>query len=101
MSSTRFVWPRQPRMVVVFIYKDVMKKQSSVDDVESQRAQELFEKTMLFGVDSKEALETMSTGLAIAMTTVMNPQRDKFFSGHSRLLAHLDDDQMAVVESVF
>lgn len=101
MSSTRFVWPRQPRMVVVFIYKDVMKKQSSVDDIELQKAQELFEKTMLFGVDSNEALETMSTGLAIAMTTVMNPQGDKFFSDHSSLLDRLDDDQMAVVEGVF
>lgn len=88
-------------MVVVFIYKDVMKKQSSVDDMELQKAQELFEKTILFGVDSNEALETMSTGLAVAMTTAMNPQRDKFFSDHSSLLDRLDDDQMAVVEGVF
>ena len=40
----------------------------------------------------KDALETMSTGLAVAMTTVMNPQRDKFLSDHSNLLAHLDSD---------
>ena len=89
-------------MVVVFIYKDVMKKQNSkVTDAEDQQAQDLFQKTMLFGIDSKESLETMSIGLAIAMTTVMNPQRDKFLSDHSSLLDRLDDDQMTVIEGMF
>ena len=79
-----------------------MKKQNSkVTDAEDQQAQDLFQKTMLFGIDSKESLETMSIGLAIAMTTVMNPQRDKFLSDYSSLLDRLDDDQMAVVEGVF
>lgn len=101
MSSTRFVWPRQPRMVVVFIYKDVMKNQSSENSIVSQRARDLYQQTMRFGIGRKDALETMSTGPAVAMTTVMNPQRDKFLSDHSSLLAHLDSDQADVIEGVF
>lgn len=78
-----------------------MKKQSSENSVVPQKARDLYQQTMSFGISRNEALETMSTGLAIAMTTVMNPQRDKFFSDHSSLLAHLDDDQTAVVEGAF
>lgn len=88
-------------MVVVFIYKDVMKNQSSENSIVPQRARELYQQTMRFGIGRKDALETMSTGLAVAMTTVMNPQRDKFLSDHSSLLAHLDSDQADVIEGVF
>ena len=88
-------------MVVVFIYKDVMKKQSSENSVVPQRARDLYQQTMRFGIGRREALKTMSTGLAVTMTTVMNPQRDKFLSDHSSLLACLDNDQTTVVEGVF
>ena len=80
----------------------MLKKQSSTgSDTESQEAQDLYEKTMLFGIDSKESLETVSIGLAIAMTTISGSRWEEFQTRHGKALEPLDDEQVEILRGVF